>query len=199
MSTGRTTVAASEPREAALPSLRRGPSPVAARGASGKVDAGATRRKFPRADLKVRARLALADAPERFFEATLSTSNISVGGMFLESEFFLKLGTRLLVELVLPPRDRPVKVKGSVVRIETNDRGTSGFALRFTEYFEGSHVALATHFLSPMLRTFITEFSLEHDFEAGAEYIAHTIDVISAWELRKAELGDDVWALAGPA
>ena len=156
-----------------------------------------SRRQFPRSDLQVRARLALADAPDRVFEASLSTSNISVGGMFLESEFFLKLGTRLLVELELPPRGRKVRVKGEVVRVV--DAGGTGFALRFTEYLDGSHVVLATHFLSPMLREFITHFAAEHEFVASPEYLAHTIDVISAWELRKAELGDDVWSLAGPA
>jgi hypothetical protein len=155
-------------------------------------------RKFPRAELHVPVRLSLADDPTRFFGATLNTLNISVGGMFLESEFFLKMGTRLLVELTLPPKHRVVRVKGEVVRQVTGESGNSGFALRFVEYFDGSHVALATHFLSPMLKDFIEGFAREHRIKAGPEYVAQTIDVISAWELRKAELGADVWLMAGP-
>ncbi len=37
--------------------------------------------------------------------------NLSVGGMFLESSFFLKIGTKLLVTLQLPQKGREVKVK----------------------------------------------------------------------------------------
>ncbi len=155
-------------------------------------------RKFPRAELHVPVRLSLADDPKRSFDATLSTLNISVGGMFLESEFFLKMGTRLLVELTLPPKGRTVRVKGEVVRVVTSESGGSGFALRFIEYFDGSHVALATHFLSPMLKDFIEGFAREHRVKASPEFLAQTVDVISAWELRKAELGADVWLLAGP-
>jgi hypothetical protein len=117
--------------------------------------------------------------------------------MFLESSFFLKMGTKLLVTLSLPPKGREVKVKGEVVRVVTQASGESGFALRFTEYLDGSEVALATHFLSPLLREFITSYAKQHRFDASPEYVAHTADVLAAWELRKAELGSDIWALTG--
>jgi hypothetical protein len=154
------------------------------------------RRRYPRAGIEVRASLSLADEPSRVFEATLPTVNISVGGMFLESTFFLKMGTQLLVELKLPPKGREVHVKADVVRVETDAGGQSGFALRFTEYLDGSEVVLATHFLSPILREFITAYAKKHRFEAGADDIAHTADVLAAWELKKAELGGDVWSLS---
>lgn len=159
-----------------------------------KPPAADSRRRYPRADLTVTARLSLADDPTRTFEAALPTNNISVGGLFLQSSFFLKVGTRLLVHLSLPP-GREVRAKGEVVRLETSD-GASGIALRFTEYLDGSEVVLATHFLSPVLREFIKGYAREHRFEASPEYIAHTADVLAAWELRKAELGTDVWQLA---
>jgi hypothetical protein len=154
-----------------------------------------TRRRFPRADLAVKARLSLADDPSKSFDAWLPTLNISVGGLFLESSFFLKLGTKLLVHLALPPRGREVMVKSEVVRVETKGDGASGFALRFTEYLDGSEVALATHFLSPVLREFISAYAKQHRFDAGPEYLAHTADVLAAWELKKAELGGDVWQM----
>lgn len=184
-------------RTAALSSLNKSPSSPAKTPVTEKPLVLSTdpRRRYPRASLGVRARLSLADDPSRVFEATLPTVNISVGGMFLESSFFLKMGTRLLVELKLPPKGREVHVKADVVRIETNGSDQSGFALRFTEYLDGSEVVLATHFLSPVLREFITAYAKKHRFEAGAEYIAHTADVLAAWELKKAELGGDVWSL----
>lgn len=186
-------------RAGALASMQRSPSPVPARvptPATKPVSVPADgRRQYPRAEIHVRAQLALADDPSRFFEATLPTVNLSVGGMFLESSFFLKIGTKLLVTLQLPQKGREVKVKAEVVRVESNVLGASGFALRFTEYLDGSQVTLATHFLSPVLREFLSQYAQEHRFTASAEYLAHTADVLAAWELKKAELGGDVWDL----
>ncbi|MFZ5441258.1 MAG: PilZ domain-containing protein, partial [Myxococcota bacterium] len=186
-------------RTQALSSLQRSPSPLPSKLPIArpveKEKKGDVRRQYPRAEIHVRAQLSLADDPSRSFEATLPTVNLSVGGMFLESSFFLKIGTRLLVTLQLPQRGREVKVKGEVVRIESNASGASGFALRFTEYLDGSQVTLATHFLSPVLREFLSQYAKEHRFEASADYLAHTSDVLAAWELKKAELGGDVWDL----
>ena len=189
-------------RTAALSSLTRTPSPAPKSvptmnkpAAGTPPPRGEVRRQYPRAAIHVRTKLSLADDPSRSFEASLPTVNLSVGGMFLESSFFLKLGTKLLVQLELPQRGRPVKVKGEVVRVESDAKGVSGFALRFTEYLEGSQVILATHFLSPVLKEFLVQYAKEHRFDASAEYLAHTADVLAAWELKKAELGGDVWDL----
>jgi hypothetical protein len=183
-------------RQGALASLQRTPAaPVKTPTTSVKAPTADSRRRYPRANLQVKARLSLADDPSRVFEAALPTVNISVGGLFLESSFFLKMGTRLLVELKLPPKGRTVQVKAEVVRVESTVDGASGFALRFTEYLDGSEVVLATHFLSPVLKEFITAYAKQHRFDASAEYIAHTADVLAAWELKKAELGGDVWSL----
>lgn len=155
---------------------------------------GDPRRQYPRAEIHVRTKLSLADNPERTFEASLPTVNLSVGGMFLESSYFLRLGTKLAISLQLPGRGREVRVKGEVVRVESK-QGQAGFAVRFTEYLDGSQVTLATHFLSPVLREFLSQYAKEHHFEANAEYLSHTADVLAAWELKKAELGGDVWDL----
>lgn len=195
-------------RAPALQSMQRAPSPAPAKvpviGRQAGVPkdvalkAGAkndVRRQYPRAEVHVRAQLSLADDPSHVFEATLPTVNLSVGGMFLESTFFLKMGTKLLITLQLPNHGREVKVKGEVVRVESSDKAASGFALRFNEYLDGSQVILATHFLSPVLREFLAQYAKEHQFDASPQYLAHTADVLAAWELKKAELGGDVWDL----
>ncbi len=197
--------AVSIPRAAALKSISRPPAPapskvpvpVVTRFNAPQTEAApeGTRRQYPRAEIGVRARLSLADDPSHVFEATLPTVNLSVGGLFLESSFFLKIGTKLLITLELPQNGRAVKVKGEVVRIETQSEGPSGFALRFTEYIDGSQVVLATHFLSPVLREFLVQYAKESRFEASEKYLAHTADVLAAWELKKAQLGGDVWDL----
>lgn len=158
-------------------------------------------RKFPRTELDVRARLSLRNQPDRFFEATLPISNLSVGGLFLKSTFFLKIGTELEVTLVLPKQQRVVKAFATVVRVETwsdSADSESGFALRFTEFLDGSQVVLATLFLGPMLRDFIGEYAKQNRISTSGDYLDRTADVLCAWEIRKAELGADVWGLMGP-
>jgi hypothetical protein len=151
-----------------------------------------TRRRFPRADLRVKARLSLSRDPKRQFEATLPTADISVGGIFFESSFLLKLGMQLDVSLELPPSARPVRARGSVVRVETmqaDGKGKTGFAIKFSEYLDNSEVVLANYFLAPVLREFIQGYAKKNRFRASAEYLAHSADLLSAWELKKAEDG----------
>lgn len=160
-----------------------------------KVFLPESRRRYPRADLNVSAKLALDGDKSHYFHATLPTANISVGGLFLQSTFFLKLGTRLELELRLPPQDRVVKVKGVVMRVESAGRDEqTGFAIKFTEYVGDSEVVLATHFLAPVLKKFLLQYTKERRLSASPEYLAHTADVLSAWELYKGTLGGDVWA-----
>jgi PilZ domain len=151
-----------------------------------------TKRSYPRVGMSVRASLALAEDPTKVFEASLPTVNVSVGGLFLESSFFLKLGTKLLVSLAIPPENRVVRAKGQVVRVDSSDRGKTGFAIRFTEYLDGSEVVLATNFLSPVLREFLQQYASVHQFTADEHYLRHLTDVLAAWELKKANLGD-IW------
>lgn len=169
--------------------------------ASGKtVFLPESRRRYPRAELVVAAKLALDGDRAHYFHATLPTANISVGGLFLQSTFFLKLGTRLEVELRLPPKDRVVKVKGVVMRVETaGSDSQTGFAIKFTEYLGDSEVVLATHFLGPVLKAFLLDYAKERRITASPEYLAHTADVLSAWELFKGRLGGDVWAATAEA
>lgn len=150
------------------------------------------RRRYPRSELSVRARLSLVGRPDRSFEATLPTENISVGGVFFQSTFFLKIGTELEVALELGNDKRPVRVRGQVVRVE-HLSGVSGFAVRFSEYLDGSEVALATYFLSPRLRGFLQEYAKARGQSLTPEWLERTTDVLAAWELRRAELGGDVW------
>ncbi|MBX7098651.1 MAG: PilZ domain-containing protein [Myxococcaceae bacterium] len=159
-----------------------------------KADAksGVSRRRYPRSELKVHARLALVGHPGRSFEATLPTDNISVGGVFFQSTFFLKLGTELEVTLTLGDEGREVRARGPVVRVETLE-GQSGFAVRFAEYLDGSEVVLATHFLAPRLKVFLEEYSAARGTTVTSDWLDRTIDVLAAWELRRAELGGDVW------
>jgi hypothetical protein len=160
------------------------------------------KRRYPRADLRVQAKLSIANDARRRFEATLSTTNVSVGGLFLESTFFLKAGMELDIELTLPsdgPKVPPrvVRARGVIVRVEEPEEGRgrrgparSGFAVRFTDYREGAQIALASYFLGPVLRRFIEEYAREHGMRATPEFLAQMVDVLAAWEVTRTEAPD---------
>jgi hypothetical protein len=154
-------------------------------------------RRYPRSELRVKARLSVRGDTSRSLEATLPTTNISVGGIFLESTFFLKMGMAVDVELELPPHNRTVRARGTVVRVKPltpNSRSTSGFAIKFLEFIDGTELLLANYFLAPVLREFLVKYARRHRFEASEEYLSHTADVLAAWELQRAETPDmPVW------
>ncbi|MBI2218641.1 MAG: TIGR02266 family protein [Candidatus Rokubacteria bacterium] len=60
-------------------------------------------------------------------------TNISEGGVYIESAVPLPVGTRVTIEFFLPNRPRPIQVSGEVVRV--NDEGTEriprGMAIGF--------------------------------------------------------------------
>lgn len=150
-----------------------------------------TRRRYPRAALDVKVRLSMRGEKGNAFEATLRTRDISVSGVFFHSTFFLKVGALLDVEFSLP-HGRPVHARGRVVRVESLDeKGAtrSGFAVKFEEYFEGSDVALANHFLAPQLRDFVREYGKRHKTPLTGAQLEQAVDILAAWELSK--MNDD--------
>jgi hypothetical protein len=138
----------------------------------------------------VKSRLWSGDDRSAYFEATLETHNISVGGIFFESTFFLKLGSELHVEFSMPPHRRVVHAKGTVVRVEKIDTGgqtRTGFAIKFEEYFDSSEVVLANYFLAPVLREFINGYAKRNKLKMPPAESDHLVDVLAAWELEKAQ------------
>ena len=141
----------------------------------------------PKAEAGIKVRLAPAERPDKSIEVRVAPEQLSVGGLFVRTSTPLKLGAKYLATLVLPPKSREVRLRGEIVRIERVESGDAGTALRFTEYLEGAEVALATEVVAPALRQFVTSYAEAHGFEASAEYVSHTVDVLAAWELLKAE------------
>ena len=156
------------------------------------------RRRFPRVALCVKARLSAASAKGASqFEATLSTTNVSVGGVFFESTYFLKIGQSLHVEFALPGTAKKVCAKGHVVRIESRDEGgrsKSGFAVRFDEYLESSDLVLAQYFLEPQLRGFMKEYTHRQGLKLSREQMDFVVDALAAWELEKADAVANPWS-----
>jgi hypothetical protein len=153
-------------------------------------------RRYPRAQVRVKAHLTIGPDQSRQFEATLATRDVSVSGIFFESTFFLKVGQVVDVRLELPPDRREVHARGRIVRIETrDDRGkpASGFAIHFEEFFESSDVVLANYFMSEVLKKFVEEYSRRRKVKFSHEELGAVIDVLASWELSQTLHKVEVW------
>jgi hypothetical protein len=155
------------------------------------------KRRHPRAALETKVRLS-AGPEGRAFQATLPSVDVSLGGIFFQSQYALKLGSELHVSFELPA-GRAVEADGVVVRIEQWDerqkRGRSGFALRFTSFEEDGAIALASLFLAPRLKKFAGGWLRKRDGRhPRPEELERLVDLLIAWELER-EADED----GGPA
>lgn len=146
------------------------------------------RRRFPRKEAKVKVRLSASEAG-RTFEAYVPSWDISIGGVFLESEFFVKTGTPLEVMFDLPDVSGTIQARGKVVREVRQAEGRKGFAIQFTEYIGDAWLALAGFFLAPEVRRFVSAYRKtgRHNRIRGEQ--ERMVDLIVAWEMNRFEAG----------
>lgn len=152
-------------------------------------------RRFPRAGLVTPFALWIDEAGARRFTATLRSVNVSVGGAFLESTFFLPLDTELRVRFSLAPDSPAVEARARVVR-EHRPRGDtlpSGFGIHFEEFYNQTEVALARLFLDARLRAFAQEYLASPRARGLPDGLERVVDALAAWELLKAQTSADTW------
>lgn len=154
---------------------------------------GSEQRRFPRAKERIPVRLKMQD-DKREFEATVYTTDISLSGVFFAATFFLKAGTVMDLEFNMPNDDRPVKVRGVIVREVRVDEGTggrarskAGFAMRFVEFYADAKTILASSFLIAELDEFIQDYINRRTTKPKREADALK-EVVIAWEVGKMEL-----------
>jgi hypothetical protein len=149
-------------------------------------------RHFPRARLATRFELWREEAGQRTFSALLTSQNVSVSGAFLESTFFLPVGTQLQVSFALEEGAEPVRARAEIVR-EERMGGRSGFGLRFVEFTGQTEVSLARLFFGMRLRTFAEEYLQSRRARSLPNELERVVDVLAAWELLKATSPGDPW------
>lgn len=157
---------------------------------------GPEHRQFPRAKMSVPFRLSIGDGEDVRFQATLASANVSVSGAFLESTFFLPLGTEVRASFELDPDEDPVLARAEIVRTETPGRdgkGRSGFALRFVEFYQQSEVTLAKLFLGQRLKLFAEEYLASKRARSLSSELERCVDALAAWELRKVTGRESPW------
>jgi len=156
---------------------------------------GKERRRFPRKPASVKVRILAGGLRDVSFEASLPSVDVSIGGVFLESEFFLRMGTELRVEFELPGAAEKVVASGPVVReqrISSKGDPRTGFAIQFTRYEEGARLALATYFLSPEVLRFVQEYRRSSRPQRIRGEVERMVDLVVAWEMDRLERGGAV-------
>src|SRR5512140_1180361 len=84
-------------------------------------DGALEHRQSPRAKMTVGFGAWIGEPPQLRFSAVLKSVNLSVSGAFLESTFFLPLGTELRVRFQLEEDATPVDARAQIVREERPD------------------------------------------------------------------------------
>lgn len=151
------------------------------------------RRRYPRKEARTKVKLYSAGSKGLTFEAFLPSWDVSVGGVFLESQFFVPLGTRLELEFELPKLTNPVRARGKVVReqrlVRRGQDVRSGFAVQFTDYLDDAMLSLAKFFLAPEVKRFVTSYRKKGFKRKKAGEEEQMTDLIVAWELARFEAG----------
>ncbi|HYO59685.1 PilZ domain-containing protein [Archangium sp.] len=166
-------------------------SPIIEAGGEEEVE----HRHFPRARLATNFELWIDEEGDRRFTATLRSANVSVGGAFLESTFFLPLDTEFRVRFSLEPGTAPVEARARIVREQRPRREDepSGFGIRFEEFYGQTEVSLARLFLDMRLRTFAEEYLRSNRARGLPNELERVVDALAAWELLKANNPTDTW------
>jgi hypothetical protein len=168
--------------------MDRKPKPVP-RGAEGPSRRAESFR-LPRARLTVPFELSIADKSGTRFKARLASRDLSVSGAFLESSFFLPVGTRLEVCFQLDEHAGPLRAAAEIVRHEAGGRGgPGGFALRFFEFEAEARVAITELVLGESLRAFTARYLESRRARAFRSEADRMVDLLASWELHKATRG----------
>ncbi len=158
---------------------------------------GAEHRHFPRARLEVRFDIWIGEGDQRRFSASLSSRNISVSGVFVESTFFLPIDTEVQVSFRLDQQSEPVRARAVIVREERPNartgEGRSGMGLHFVEFYDQSQVTLARLFLGEQLRAFAREYLQSKRAATMGSERDRLVDALAAWELSKTMREGDPW------
>ncbi|MBX5481787.1 MAG: PilZ domain-containing protein [Myxococcaceae bacterium] len=156
---------------------------------------GDEHRRFPRARVHLRFHCRVGPEDNPRFQASLTSDNVSVSGAFLNSTFFLPIGTQLDVRFRLDEKEE-VNARAEVVRDERPDergQGRTGMGIRFIQFDGQSEVALARVFLAPRLRTFVESYLKTRRARKLQSELDRVVDALAAWELLQVTQPEDPW------
>jgi hypothetical protein len=171
---------------------------------------GADKREHERIDIDMVTRMWLDESYKGkpiLFEGFSRTRNLSVGGTFLASEYLLPVGFPLNVEMRIEDDGEVLAARGEVVHLDSEQGGTVGMGIMFTEVDAENRERLLRFFVSDRIRDFYEDrFLIEFPHLEKVLSLKDVALVINLWEdkagrltaLRKPE-GGRAAAKAAPA
>ncbi len=154
--------------------------------------ADASSRRYERIDIQLRCRLFITEPPEgrkpprMRFEAFATSSNLGLGGLFVESAFLLRPGVELNVELHLP--NGPLPIASRVAHVVNDDsHDFTGMGIEFLDVDSHGRETLLRYFTptayEQFYRAMLSEFShLKEEFALEDVSL-----LVNLWEEAKAK------------
>ena len=117
------------------------------------MNKGIEKRKHPRVDFKSTVHLLLdshpksVDEPGEKLTFLSQSSNISISGIYLETEAFFIPGVKVLLEVPLPDENPPIKCFGEVIWVDTEKKDEmdvqKGIGIKFLDIKENDQTRIS--------------------------------------------------------
>jgi hypothetical protein len=154
---------------------------------------GIDQRRHPRVEKNLQVRIfknAKGAKKGVDFQASVKTRDISAGGMFIASTFFLKKGAEVEVEFKLPPAPMPLHVTGEILH-PSDSPGRTGFAIRFTEFHGDAEIYLRAFLVRGDVHNFVSSFAAKNLSSVPRADHIKLVEMIIRWEILQEGLRDD--------
>ncbi len=148
-------------------------------------------RRYERIEIELPCRLYIPGEQGLRFEAFTRSSNLGLGGVFVESSFLLREGVELYVELTLP--EGPLAIRARVTHVSPLDTAPSGMGIEFLDVDARGRETLLRYFAPEQYRRFFADFVEEFPHLDARLPLRDVALVLNLWEEWK------VKAQGGPA
>jgi PilZ domain len=155
-------------------------------------------RRYERIAIELPCRLYIPGQKGLQFEAHTRSSNLGLGGVFVESSFLLREGVELYVELRLP--EGPLSVRARVTHVSALDADPSGMGIEFLDVDARGRETLLSYFAPDRYRRFFADFVREFphlDAQLPLRNVALVLNLWEEWKV-KAEGGPAATASGAP-
>jgi hypothetical protein len=165
--------------------------------------APASARRYERIDIKLRCRLFIPDGPEGRkssgrlrFEAFVTSRNLGLGGVFVESAFQLKQDVEVTLELHLP--NGPLAILSRVAHVVgSGGSHTPGMGIEFLDVDNHGRETLLRYFTPPAYREFHRAIRSEFPDLAETFGLEDVSILINLWEESRVKAGPPAAPIEG--
>lgn len=149
------------------------------------------KREHERIDIEMVTRLWLDESYKGkpiVFEGFARTSNLAIGGTFLQSSYLLSVGFPINMEMRIDDTGELLVARGEVVH-RVDDAKNSGMGVRFTEVDAENRERLLRFFVSDRIREFYSDrFVVEFPHLESVLSLKDVALVINLWEDKEGRL-----------